>query len=95
MSSGKIAISAMLSCCLAAVAATAFAEVRINVVCPRPGVLDEAGKESGRVELADAGGVTAFSLPQRLSSIGFAGFGELGELNGDYSPDSGFGLRIR
>lgn len=55
MPPGKIAISAMLSCCLAAVAATAFAEVRINVVCPRPGVLDEAGKESGWVELVNNG----------------------------------------
>lgn len=55
MSSGKIAISAMLSCCLATVAATAIAEVRINVVCPRPGVLDEAGKESGWVELVNNG----------------------------------------
>ena len=44
-----------LSLLASLLAASAFAELRISAICPRPGVPDENGKESGWVDLVNDG----------------------------------------
>lgn len=49
-------LSSFVAFGLAALAsASVFAELRISAICPRPGVLDAAGKESGWVDLVNDG----------------------------------------
>lgn len=50
---------------------------------------------SGWVVLSNEAGKSAFPVSGRISEIVFSGFGEFAELNGDYGPDTGFGVTLR
>lgn len=74
-------------------------EYRIRVKLDRksaqPTISYSVRTGAGWVDLADADGMTAFPIDGKASSFAFSGYGEIGDLGGDYESPPGFGIILR